>query len=65
MRFSHLGAVVVCLFAAGAQAQTLSGVVRDSATGSPIAGAVIIQLDANRMGAVRTSTNGQGAYSTK
>src|SRR3954463_10375683 len=57
-------AAVLVGSAAPLHAQVVSGIVRDSATGHPIAGAVVIQLDAQRKTVARNSTNAEGRYST-
>ena len=49
-------------FAEPAPAQELTGTVRDSATGAPIRGAVVMLLDANRESVVRMLTSSSGSF---
>jgi carboxypeptidase family protein len=54
--------VVAALAARGAHAQELRGVVRDSASGLPIPGAVVTLLDSTATGVARTITNEGGQF---
>ena len=66
MRPFHTGVVAAALFAAQstafAQSAELRGVVRDSASGVPIGGAVVMELDARGESVARAITRDNGAY---
>lgn len=54
--------IAVALTAATAQAQDYTGTVRDSVTGAPVAGAVVMLLDARNEPVARTLTTAAGAF---
>lgn len=56
--------VALLLFAIGrAEGQRVSGIVRDSASSLPVAGAVVSVLDSSRQTIVRALSDGMGRYS--
>src|SRR4051812_45873107 len=62
MRHRTAIAVLSLAFARTVQSQELRGGVRDSASGRPIPGAVVLLLDAARQTLARGMTNDRGAY---
>jgi hypothetical protein len=62
---SSVAALLACaLFARGARAQSLAGVVHDSVSLQPVPGAVVILLDSAGGTVARSLTNARGEYRT-
>jgi hypothetical protein len=62
IRFSLRALLLLLSAATGAQAQRVAGVVRDSASGRPIPGAVVMAVDATGASVARTIADATGGF---